>query len=336
MGKDESLHSSHNVETVKLLINEMSSHMSDTMRLELFERDGSLFGLCGHKVTVDEVNKQLVIPLQNKLKGLASDVKRLSDICSQTYGALEWLSRNHLVDDPSEATRQAKEAQLSRLNEIASSKTAVAGSDSAKCIRDLAEICRKTYESLESLDKDYLPDNFEAIRQTLDQLSCNIPSVDLRLFETTESSYPINDRKVTGGELNERLIGPLQSILGSLTADVKNLFDICLLLCNVLDDMGKDYSDSHCLANRQAIEQYSRRVSGDIQLDLFETEDQFLGLCNHRVMGYEINRQLVKPLQCKLDGLTADIMHLFEIFRLIYEALATLDERLIAKAKLCG
>lgn len=111
----------HNFEVAKQNINYKASQMSSDVQLSSFETSGALFGLLDHKVTGPEINRQLVAPLQGKLRGVTNDIRNLFDIAHYTYNALESLDKDYMCGIV-DGVDQAKKASAQAINASAENK----------------------------------------------------------------------------------------------------------------------------------------------------------------------------------------------------------------------
>ena len=81
-------------------------------------------------------------------------------------------------------------------------------------------------------------DKFEAAKNNIHSLS---KTVSLQNFPTEGSIFPCNNHNITGKEINELLVSPLQSTLIAQNSTIKSLFEIADEFYNALGSLDEEY-----------------------------------------------------------------------------------------------
>lgn len=84
-------------------------------------------------------------------------------------------------------------------------------------------------------------ERFENAKNEIRELSQNVPNISLQKFQTEGSIFSWNDHIVTGSEINESLISPLQDTLIKQNKIFSKLFRISQEVYNAIDYLDHDY-----------------------------------------------------------------------------------------------
>ena len=169
----------HKFEVAKNNIHSLSKTVPD-VSLQKFKTEGGLFGLFDHKVTGDEINRNLVSPLQNTLMSQNSTIRALLNIADEVYKALESLDNEYIqaiivaVKSAEIASEQAK---------TASTKANTASGQALDASRKAMDASTKATEAQEDIKR-----TIEALQVTVRVLKefkenaikelSSIPSID--------------------------------------------------------------------------------------------------------------------------------------------------------------
>jgi len=82
---------------------------------------------------------------------------------------------------------------------------------------------------------------FENAKNEIRELSQDVPNISLQKFQTEGSIFSWNDHNITGGEINESLISPLQDTLIKQNEIFSKLFKISKEVYNAIDYLDHDY-----------------------------------------------------------------------------------------------
>lgn len=84
-------------------------------------------------------------------------------------------------------------------------------------------------------------ERFENTKNEIRELSQNVPNISLPKFQTEGSIFSWNDHNITGSEINESLISPLQDTLIKQNEIFSKLFKISIKVYNAIDYLDHDY-----------------------------------------------------------------------------------------------
>lgn len=85
------------------------------------------------------------------------------------------------------------------------------------------------------------PHKFEDAKNKIHSLSKIVPNVSLQNFQTEGSIFSCNNHNITGKEVNELLVSPLQSTLIEQNKTIKSLFEIADEVYKALESLDKEY-----------------------------------------------------------------------------------------------
>ncbi|WP_314712619.1 hypothetical protein [Prevotella pallens] len=85
------------------------------------------------------------------------------------------------------------------------------------------------------------PHKFEDAKNKIHSLSKTVPNVSLQNFQTEGSIFSCNNHNITGKEVNELLVSPLQSTLIEQNKTIKSLFKIADEVYKALESLDKEY-----------------------------------------------------------------------------------------------
>ena len=96
------------------------------------------------------------------------------------------------------------------------------------------------------------PHNFEIAKNQIHALSQKVPPVSLKKFKTEGNIIPWNDHNVTGEEINNFLVSPLQDTLRFQNTNIRNLFKITNEVYKALESLDKEYIQAIIAAVKSA------------------------------------------------------------------------------------
>ena len=82
---------------------------------------------------------------------------------------------------------------------------------------------------------------FEKAKNEIHELSQDVPNISLQKFKTEASIFSWNDHNITGSEINESLVLPLQDTLIKQNVIFARLFKISEEVYNAIDYLDQDY-----------------------------------------------------------------------------------------------
>lgn len=82
---------------------------------------------------------------------------------------------------------------------------------------------------------------FENAKNEIRELSQDVPNISLQKFKTEASIFSWNDHNITGSEINESLVLPLQDTLIKQNVIFARLFKISEEVYNAIDYLDQDY-----------------------------------------------------------------------------------------------
>ena len=85
------------------------------------------------------------------------------------------------------------------------------------------------------------PHNFEVAKNKIHSLSKTVSNVSLQKLPTEGSIFPWNNHNITGAEVNELLVSPLQSTFIAQNSTIKSLFEIADEVYKALESLDKEY-----------------------------------------------------------------------------------------------
>lgn len=85
------------------------------------------------------------------------------------------------------------------------------------------------------------PHKFEIAKNAIHSLSQNVPNVYFQKFQTEGLRFSWNNHNITGKEVNENLVSPLQSALIAQNSTIKSLFNIADEVYKALESLDKEY-----------------------------------------------------------------------------------------------
>lgn len=93
---------------------------------------------------------------------------------------------------------------------------------------------------------------FEVAKNNIHSLSKAVPNVSLQKFPTEGSIFRWNNHNITGVEVNELLVSPLQSTLIAQNSTIKSLFKIADEVYKALESLDKEYIQGIVVAVKSA------------------------------------------------------------------------------------
>ena len=85
---------------------------------------------------------------------------------------------------------------------------------------------------------------FEKAKSKIRELSQDVPNISLQKFKTEASIFSWNDHNITGSEINESLVSPLQDTLIKQNKIFSKLINISEEVYNAIDYLDQDYIEA--------------------------------------------------------------------------------------------
>ncbi|MBQ3731364.1 MAG: hypothetical protein II905_06425, partial [Muribaculaceae bacterium] len=215
----------HNFEKAKAKILTLSEKVPSEVSLNKFQTEGDWIPWHDHKVTGEEINNDLVIPLQKTISSIKTSLKNLFDISSEVYRTFDYLDKDYIhgiivaIDSAETASNQALHASAEATKaQEGNSKTIDALQATVKGLKDFRE---STIKRLNSLDPQ-----LQAIKNNeIKRLDTDLSEIQLQIqsFAHTNDVDAIKKDVLTNkADLSDvhRQISDLSSITAATTEKI--------------------------------------------------------------------------------------------------------------------
>lgn len=151
-------------------------------------------------------------------------------------------------------------------------------------------------------------ERFENAKNEIRELSQNVPNIFLPKFQTEGSIFSWNDHNITGSEINESLISPLQDTLIKQNEIFSKLFKISIKVYNAIDYLDHDYIQGLKIAVKSA--EIASNQAKDASQQAFEASTKATtaqGDIKKTIKALEITVATLKDFVEKVNQTTAHI-----------------------------